>query len=114
MMSSPSAHSRSRLFGEWLVLIITGTIIFTMIGLAIYLGRHPEDSTPFLKTLQDLLLLSPIAWIAMGLLGPLWIVLAGLFCTLKTRSRKAHLITIAGTGFFGLMWPSTCVMWMGV
>jgi len=102
---------------EWLCIIFMGTFAFTALSvLFVDLNYHPEpnvDFTPW-KDLIGMYQLAPIGWALMGLIGPLWLALAGLFITLKTRNRLWHTLTIVGTMIFGYLWPGTFWAWMSV
>jgi len=103
--------NRWLLFAEWLGVMIIGTLGFTAARVWFY--EQKVDFNPW-EDLVGMYMLSPIGWGIIGLVSPLWIVLAGLITTVKLKKRVWHTLTILGTVFFGATWPSTFWAWMSV
>ena len=115
--SSNKAKARLRLLIEWCILVIGGTVIFTIGRLAIFVANHQMEPGMNWNPWEDLpgmLALSAIGWAVLGLIGPLWLALGGLIGVLIKRTRQFHWLTAFATILFGTMWPKMYWSWMSV
>ena len=108
---------RLQLAIEWVGLVIVGTFGCTTFRVWIYtLTYEPEPDVRFdpWSDLSGMFMLAPLGWLFPGVLGPLWLVLAGLVGALKTRSRVWHWLTAVGCALLGAFWPFVFWGWMGI
>ena len=108
---------RRRLFFEWVGIWVAGTWACTalrVLHLSI-VGTHgnPLGFNPW-KDLIGMYQIAPLGWAILGLIGPLWLVIAGYIGVVKTRSRWWHMVTLIGTIIFGCIWPTSFWAWMSV
>jgi hypothetical protein len=109
--------AKRRLFFEWMGVWVLGTWVFTalrVLHLSI-VGTHgsPLGFNPW-EDLIGMYQIAPLGWAILGLLGPLWLVVAGNIGVLKTRCRWWHIATLLGTIIFGYNWPTSFWAWMSV
>ncbi|MCX8239250.1 MAG: hypothetical protein OSB05_10565 [Akkermansiaceae bacterium] len=97
--------TRPILFAEWPALMMLGTMVFTFLRLILYGTVNPDQTLGYFKLIQGMMRFSAMGWAASGMLGPLWLVLAGLRGHREKKDRRDHWLTIAGSEFFG-MWMS--------
>jgi len=86
---------------------VLGTIVFITIRFAYgkFSGEVWERSAT-LGSLISMITMSPIGWLLHGMLsGPTWALILSFILTVKFKSRKPMLLTLAATLVFGMLWP---------
>ena len=109
--------TKRRLLFEWLGIWIAGTWACTalrVLHLSIVgtygraLGFNPWND------LIGMYQIAPLGWAILGLIGPIWLVIAGYIGVTKTRCRWWHIAPLIGTLIFGYIWPRSFWAWMSV
>jgi len=98
-------HSTSRLFVEWLSIVIGLSITGMIIRLSFYNPTWAgPDFNPW-SELMSIIAISAFGWVSLGLIGPLWLIILSLILAIHLKSRSYFFIAGVTSLTCGLLWP---------
>lgn len=94
-------------FERFLVTLFAST---SSMAVKVIVSYGPES----LKDIPSMVALSPLGWLLLGWIGPIWITILGLVLAIRRSERRWHGLSALGGLVLGFIWPYTFYAAMSV